>query len=236
MSELGCMSSVLHRVGWASAVGMLAALYRRRGIGDRDTHAPGVAKEFYEYLFERRSLNSGSRFDTPLSAHAKHYAARKLRQRLSDSDFALPAWIPQRTVYLKFDNLPLPLVQMYPPGFGIYRARQIKLHGPLPNAPHCEETLRARWHRLSPCAQWLYELDEGKELMSLEHLERLKPLKLAPALYHQYRVEEAAEFNLPEPTPVETYNDFINAPQDVWSFWNDMVEEFKMDAEVVEDV
>ncbi|KAJ3542776.1 hypothetical protein NMY22_g3385 [Coprinellus aureogranulatus] len=220
--------------GWYLADGVPPSC--RYDVGNRGRHAPGVAREFYEYLLEHGLSDGGSGFDTSLCAHPLRHATQKLRQRLGDSNSELVTWIPQRTVFLQFDNLPLPFLQMNPPGFGLYCARQSKLYGPHPDTPHCEETLRARWHGLSPCAQWLYELDEGKELMSLEQLERLKPLKLAPALYHQYRVEEAAEFNLPEPTPVETYNDFINAPQDVWCFWNDMVEEFKMDADVVEDV
>ena len=79
------------------AAGMLAAGYRRVvgtmwAIGDR--HAPEVAKDFYDYLWDHREGGSGSGFDTRLSAHALHHATQKLRNTLDSSDQSLLAWAP----------------------------------------------------------------------------------------------------------------------------------------------
>jgi CHAT domain-containing protein len=79
------------------AAGMLAAGYRRVvatmwAIGDR--HATDVAKDFYQYIYNRREDGDGSTFDGSLSAYALHHATRRLRQRLDNSEMSLLAWVP----------------------------------------------------------------------------------------------------------------------------------------------
>ena len=79
------------------AAGMLAAGYRRVvatmwSIGDK--HAPMVASDFYQYLWESRDEGSGGQFDGTLSAYALHHAIQQLRDRLDNSDRSLLAWIP----------------------------------------------------------------------------------------------------------------------------------------------
>ena len=79
------------------AAGMLAAGYCRVvgtmwAIGDR--HAPEIAKDFYDYLWNLRDGESGSEFDTRLSAHALHHATQTLRDNLDCSDMSLLAWVP----------------------------------------------------------------------------------------------------------------------------------------------
>jgi CHAT domain-containing protein len=76
------------------AAGMLAAGYQRAvatmwAIGD--SHAPEVAKDFYDYLLAHQC---GSGFDGSQSAYALHYAIQKLRQRLDNSPNSLLAWAP----------------------------------------------------------------------------------------------------------------------------------------------
>ena len=77
------------------AAGMLAAGYRRVVatmwmISDR--HAPGVAKNFYEYLWSRRKEGSGSGFDGSLSAYAFHHSIQQLREQLDNSEKSLLTW------------------------------------------------------------------------------------------------------------------------------------------------
>jgi CHAT domain-containing protein len=80
------------------AAGMLAAGYRRVvatmwAISDR--HAPAVANDFYQYLWDQRKEDSGGGFDGSMSAHALHHAVQKLRERLvDDSEESLLAWAP----------------------------------------------------------------------------------------------------------------------------------------------
>ncbi|TEB29605.1 hypothetical protein FA13DRAFT_1775255 [Coprinellus micaceus] len=79
------------------ASGMLAAGYRRVVATMwqiKDSHAPGVADDFYEYLWTHRAEGSSSQFDGTMSAHALHHAIEQLRGRLNDSDQSLLAWIP----------------------------------------------------------------------------------------------------------------------------------------------
>lgn len=76
------------------AAGMLAAGYKRVvatmwAISDR--HAPGVAKEFYRYLWERRE-GSGSGFDGSRSAHALHHSIQRLRVSLDSSEGSILSW------------------------------------------------------------------------------------------------------------------------------------------------
>ncbi|KAJ3546628.1 hypothetical protein NMY22_g1966 [Coprinellus aureogranulatus] len=83
------------------AAGMLAAGYRRVvatmwSISDR--YAPGVADDFYRYLWSERKDGSGSGFDGTRSAYALHDAIQKLRLRLEMSEETigenLLAWAP----------------------------------------------------------------------------------------------------------------------------------------------
>ncbi|KAF6747631.1 CHAT domain-containing protein, partial [Ephemerocybe angulata] len=78
------------------AAGMLAAGYRRVvatmwAIGD--THAPAVARDFYQYLWSHGREEGGGGCDGKDSAYALHYAAQQLRLRLDDSEQSLLAWI-----------------------------------------------------------------------------------------------------------------------------------------------
>ncbi|TEB19620.1 hypothetical protein FA13DRAFT_1780499 [Coprinellus micaceus] len=64
------------------AAGMLAAGYRRVVATMwqiKDSHAPGVADDFYEYLWTHRAEGSSSQFDGTMSAHALHHAIEQLR-------------------------------------------------------------------------------------------------------------------------------------------------------------
>ncbi|TEB25890.1 hypothetical protein FA13DRAFT_1796185 [Coprinellus micaceus] len=79
------------------AAGMLAAGYRRVvatmwAIDDR--YAPQVAEDFYQYIWNHRGRNDGSRFDGTLSAHALHHAIQQLRGRLDNLDTSLLIWSP----------------------------------------------------------------------------------------------------------------------------------------------
>ena len=79
------------------AAGMLAAGYRRVvatmwSIGDR--HAPEVATDFYQYLWDRRAEGCGKGFDASESAYALHHATQELRSRLGDSERSLLTWVP----------------------------------------------------------------------------------------------------------------------------------------------
>ncbi|TEB18102.1 hypothetical protein FA13DRAFT_1804114 [Coprinellus micaceus] len=83
------------------AAGMLAAGYRRVvatmwAIGDR--HAPDLANDFYQYLWDHQEDATGTCFDGSLSAHALHHATQRLRDRLDDAGLdkekALLAWVP----------------------------------------------------------------------------------------------------------------------------------------------
>lgn len=79
------------------AAGMLAAGYRRVVAtmwSIKDEHAPDVAGDFYQYLWNRRDEGSGEEFDGSLSAYALHHAVQELRQRLGDSEDALLTWVP----------------------------------------------------------------------------------------------------------------------------------------------
>ncbi|TEB18330.1 hypothetical protein FA13DRAFT_639065 [Coprinellus micaceus] len=81
------------------AAGMLAAGYRRVvatmwSISDK--HAPALATDFYEYLWDRRGESSLTQFDGSLSAYALHHAIQRLRahEHLDISDRSLLTWIP----------------------------------------------------------------------------------------------------------------------------------------------
>jgi CHAT domain-containing protein len=76
------------------AAGMLAAGYRQVVAtmwSIEDSHAPEVAKDFYDYLLAHQC---GSGFDGSQSASALHYATQRLRQRLDNSSESLLAWTP----------------------------------------------------------------------------------------------------------------------------------------------
>ncbi|TEB27614.1 hypothetical protein FA13DRAFT_1574345, partial [Coprinellus micaceus] len=81
------------------AAGMLAAGYRRVVATMwviQDRHAPGVANDFYDYLWSEGdgSASGGRAFDGRASAYALHHAIQRLRDRLGNSDCDLLAWIP----------------------------------------------------------------------------------------------------------------------------------------------
>ncbi|TEB21154.1 hypothetical protein FA13DRAFT_1643470 [Coprinellus micaceus] len=81
------------------AAGMLAAGYRRVVATMwviQDRHAPGVANDFYDYLWRGGdgSASGGRAFDGRASAYALHHAIQRLRDRLGNSDCDLLAWIP----------------------------------------------------------------------------------------------------------------------------------------------
>jgi CHAT domain-containing protein len=76
------------------AAGMLAAGYQRVVAtmwAIKDSHAPEVARDFYDYLLAHQHDNG---FDGSQSAFALHHAVQKLRQRLDNSSALLLAWIP----------------------------------------------------------------------------------------------------------------------------------------------
>ncbi|KAJ3549920.1 hypothetical protein NMY22_g707 [Coprinellus aureogranulatus] len=114
-------------------------------------------------------------------------------------------------------------------GYKVFHARQTKLLG-----TGRDEAVQLKWENLDSHAQLLYELEEEGKLISPEELERLKPLQSARHLYHQFHVEYAKKFRLPEPDFDATYKYFISKEQEaVFEFWNDLVEEINWDADIV---
>ena len=81
------------------AAGMLAVGYR--GVvgtmwSISDTHAPEIAKGFYEHLLDGVPRGEGGRkrLDSSYAARALDESIRKTREQLGDSEDALLTWVP----------------------------------------------------------------------------------------------------------------------------------------------
>ena len=79
------------------AAGMLAVGYQ--GVvatmwSIKDTYAPEVAGNFYEYLVEKGKNEGSMRLESANAAYALHHATQRLRRKLGDTEDALLIWVP----------------------------------------------------------------------------------------------------------------------------------------------
>jgi len=79
------------------AAGMLAVGYQ--GVvatmwSIKDTYAPEVAGDFYEYLVEKGKNEGSMQLESANAAHALHHATQRLRMEIGDTEDALLTWVP----------------------------------------------------------------------------------------------------------------------------------------------